>query len=241
MNKNESKEKEQKLIKCEMHLHTKGASPCAQVEPREIARLYSGAGFGAIAVTNHYMKYLFDVCYPPVSDREKAEIYLNYYRELKKECKPFGIKVFLGMELNPEKMNTPTSAPAAEFLCYGFDEDFLPENPRLYELTQRQLYELFEKKGYLMYQSHPFRAYCVQGDPEFMHGAEVYNGHPTQNSNNETALRFARRHSLLQIAGSDFHDGTISAGIYIPEDIEDGAQLVKYLRSGNPPLYTGEK
>lgn len=233
MDNNDATEK--KLIKCEMHLHTKGASPCAQVEPPRIAELYALAGYGAIAATNHYMKYLFESYYPEGSDRSRTEFFLSHYRRLREECRPCGIKVFLGMELNPESMNTEV-VPAAEFLCYGFDEEFLLQNPRLFELPQRQLFELFEEKGFVMFQSHPFRSYCVQGDPEFMHGVEVHNGHPTHFSNNDRALRFANEHSLLQIAGSDFHDGAITAGIYIPKDIEDGAGLARYLKKGNPPL-----
>ena len=51
-----------------------GLKPCARVEAEEIARLYSEAGYGAIAVTNHYMKYLFDSYYPPLRP-QKAEMY----------------------------------------------------------------------------------------------------------------------------------------------------------------------
>ncbi|NLK18003.1 MAG: PHP domain-containing protein [Clostridiales bacterium] len=231
----EKTEEKAGTVKCELHLHTKGSSPCARVEAEEIARLYSEAGYGAIAVTNHYMKYLFDSYYPPLSDLKKAEMYLGLYRELKEKCRPYGIKVFLGMELNPECMNTEV-VPAAEFLCYGLTEEFLLRHPRLFDLSQRRLFELFEENGILMYQSHPFRSYCVQADPKLMHGVEVRNGHPKQENNNEEALRFAEEHCLLQIAGSDFHEGAITAGIYIPEDVADGARLVKYLRSGNPPL-----
>lgn len=228
-------ERETRAVKCEMHLHTAGASPCARVEAEEIARLYSEAGYGAIAVTNHYMKHLFENYYPPMSDIKKVEMYLGFYRELKEKCRPYGIKVFLGMELNPDCMNIEVT-PQVEFLCYGVTEEFLLRHPRLFDLSQSQLYGLFEENGILMYQSHPFRGYCYRANPKLMHGVEAHNGHPGHQSNNGQALAFAKEHNLLQIAGSDFHEGAITSGIYIPDDIEDDAGLVKYLRSGNPPL-----
>lgn len=215
-----------------MHLHTLGASPCGKVSPSEIAAMYHNAGYKAITVTNHYMKLLFTHMYPCVTEREKIKYFIGFYKSVKNYCKQYGIKVFLGMELNPESMNTPDVVPAAEFLCYGVTEEFLYKNLKLYDLTQKELFNLFEKNNILMLQSHPFRGYCVLGDYRYMHGVEVYNGHPVHDSNNQKSEEFANIHNLIGIAGSDFHEKNgITSGIYIPEGIENSTQLVDYLKN----------
>ena len=221
------------MIKCEMHLHVLGTSPCAKVAPDDIAKLYSKAGYGAITVTNHYMKWLFLNYYKAETEEGKLKFYIDSYKSLKKSCQPYGIKVFLGMELNPEFINTPEHCPAAEILCYGVTEKFLYQYPGLYDYSLENLYELFNKNGIVMFQSHPFREYCLRFDPKYLHGVEIYNGHPTHNSHNDAAEKYAKENNLLGISGSDFHefDGTISGGIYIPESINDSPSLAKYIKN----------
>lgn len=225
------------MIKCEMHLHTKGGSYCGQSMPREIAQEYFNAGYKAVVVTNHYMKSLFDYYYTQRTEKQKVKYYISLYKEVKKYCGEYGIKVFLGLELNPDCMNTPTASPAAEFLCYGVTEDFLYGNLRLYDLTQQQLYELFEKNNILMMQSHPFRSYCILGDPRYMHGVEVYNGHPTQQNNNYKSEQFAEEHHLIGISGSDYHArGGIDGGIYLSHNINTDFELVNYIKNNKLKL-----
>jgi len=226
-----------KLIKCEMHLHTFGGSPCGKVSPRDIAILYNRAGYGAITVTNHYMKYFFEHMYPFGSDTDRIKNYIGFYKGVEYYCKPFGIKVFLGMELNPECMNTPTASPAAEFLCYGVTEDFLYNNLRLYDYTQRELFELFNRNDIVMLQSHPFREYCTLGELEYMHGIEEYNGHKGHTSHNEKAKELVKQQGFIGISGSDFHemDG-ITAGVYIPETIDNNIQFAEYIKNNKLKL-----
>lgn len=224
------------MIKCEMHLHVLGTSPCAKVAPDDIARLYSEAGYGAIVVTNHYMKYLFSDYYKFDTEEEKIKFYIVSYKSLKKSCKPYCIKVFLGMELNPEFINTLEHNPAAEILCYGVTEKFLYKYQRLYDYSLKDLFELFEKNGIVIFQSHPFRDNCIRFDPKYLHGVEIYNGHPMHNSHNDTAKQYAKDNNLLSVSGSDFHEigNTISGGIYIPESINDSPSLARYIK--NNPL-----
>jgi hypothetical protein len=145
------------------------------------------------------------------------------------------------MELNPECTNTPTVAPASEFLCYGITEKFLRSHPRLYDYTQKELFELFNSEGIAMFQSHPFRGYCVLGDFRYLHGLEVYNGHPYHNSNNEKAEQTAKENNLIGISGSDFHetDNTIRGGIYIPKYIDSGKELSAYIKNNKLRLIRG--
>jgi predicted metal-dependent phosphoesterase TrpH len=232
-------ERKAPMIKCETHLHTKGASYCGLSSPEEIAAEYYLNDYGAVVVTNHYMQYLFDTLYTERTLKQKVARYISYYKRLKECCAPH-IKVFLGLELNLNCMNTPEVMPAAEFLCYGVTEEFLYRNMELYNLTQRQLFELCEENGIVMFQSHPFRSYCVLGDPKYMHGVEVYNGHPTQQTNNEKSERFAGEHNLREISGSDYHSaGGAGGGIYIPENIDTERQLAGYIKNNKLKLIKG--
>lgn len=228
------------MIKCEMHMHILGISPCARVAPQEIAKIYHEAGYGAVTVTNHYMKYLFK-SYDIESEEGKIKFYIDSYKSLKDCCAPYGIKIFLGMELNPDCLNTPENNPGVELLCYGVTEEFLYKNPRLYDLTQKEFFKLAENNGILVYQAHPFRGYCLRADPRYMHGVEIYNGHPFHDSHNNLAEEFAKEHNLKGISGSDFHEtgNTVRGGIYIPEDINDSKGLAGYLK-GNTPLLIRE-
>lgn len=223
------------LIKCEMHLHTLGGSPCAKVMPENIAEIYSEAGYGAITVTNHYMKYIFESFYPFSTDKERIKYFISHYKTLEKCCKPFGIKVFLGMELNPEIMNAKAAMPAAEFLCYGVTEKFLYDYPRLYNYTQKELFELFDKNNILMFQAHPFRGYCTLGDLKYMHGVETFNGfHESFNHKSED---LAKENNLLRVSGSDFHEkGVPNGGIYIPDSIDSSEKLAHYIKNNKIQL-----
>jgi hypothetical protein len=90
-----------------------------------------------------------------------------------------------------------------------------------------------------MYQAHPFREYCVLGDPHFMHGVEIYNQINRKYSNvaNARAEAFAKEHHLLSIAGTDFHHietaATGLSGVYLPETINTPMEFVKYAKE-NP-------
>lgn len=232
------------MIKCEMHLHIYGASGCAAETPENIAKIYYKAGYGAITVTNHYMKYIFENYYPSRlnTDRERIKYYVSFYKELKKCCKPYGIKVFLGMELNPECMNTAEVTPAAEFLCYGVTEKFLYDYPCLYDYTQKELFEIFNSNKILMFQAHPFRGYCIRGDFRYMHGLEVYNGN--HQNNNQMAEAAAKQNNLLAVSGSDFHvnlENSVSGGILIPENINNSVQLAMYIKNNRIELIKGQQ
>jgi hypothetical protein len=237
----QSPEGRRRMIKCETHLHAAGGSPCASAAPAEIAADYARAGYKAVCVTNHYMKSLFEYYYPAGGEREKIAYYISIYRAVKAECKKRGIKTFLGMELNPQCTNTETVEPVQEYLCYGLTEKFLYDNPRLYDLTQKEQFALLSASGGAMFQAHPFRGYCTRGDPKYMHGAECFNGHAGHDSHNDLAGAFAAENGLLRLSGSDYHDaGTeIRGGVWLPEEIGSDKEFAAYLLSGTARLIRG--
>ena len=84
----------------------------------------------------------------------------------------------------------------------------------------------------LIYQAHPFRPGITPAPLGLIDGIEVYNGNPRQNSNNNTALAFARQNNLRMISGSDFHrlPDLARGGLILPEAVEDSRGLVRVLK-----------
>ena len=82
-----------------------------------------------------------------------------------------GLNVILGLEIRfidgPE-----------DYLIYGVNEEFLIENPELYNLNLMEFRNMVKDKGMLIYQAHPFRPGLVVQEPKLLDGIEVYNGNP---------------------------------------------------------------
>ncbi len=99
--------------------------------------------------------------------------------------------------------------------------------------SQEELFEIAEKNGFFLYQTHPQRKDIVFGNPDFMHGAESFNGHVNHINGNEKAKEFIEEHSLKKMSGTDYHDKgqPITGGIYVPENINDNLSLACYLRN----------
>ena len=118
-----------------------------------------------------------------------------------------------------------------EYMLLGFNRAFLYDNPRLYELSQQELFALADKNGIFMYQTHPFRAGVKAGDPKYIHGAECFNGHYHHPNNNILAEKFCKENNLIGLSGTDYHhdDQPITAGIFIPNEINDEHALVEYI------------
>jgi hypothetical protein len=221
--------------KAETHLHTAGGSGCAVAGAAEIARVYKARGYKIITVTNHFSQFVFEDYFPVGSRKEKIDRYAGLFYELRGACAAEGITVLLGAELA-----LALEGDRQEYLLYGISEAFLYDNPTLYRLPQRDVFGIVSEAGALMYQAHPFRPYCTRGNPEFMHGVEVFNAHPGHDNSNGCALEFAAANGLLKIGGSDFHDvfppGAKMSGVFVPDGVSDGAEFAQYLRYGKPKI-----
>ena len=137
-----------------------------------------------------------------------------------------GLKVLLGMEI---KFNEGLN----EYLIYGFNPDFLYENPRLYEMNLKTFKQFIENTPLLIYQAHPFRVKMTPAVPEYLHGIEIYNGNPRHNSNNHKAFDYAAKHNLKMLSGSDFHQmqDTGRGRIIINEAPENSLEFVELIRN----------
>ena len=208
------------MILTEPHLHTSIGSTCGRVPPKEIPWLYKEAGYGAIVVTDHY--YIKTI----TTYSKSADAWLEGYRETRREGKKAGVKVFLGMEL---RLNDAVE----DFLVYGLDEAFVKKNEKIYLLSLPEVFDFLDSQGFLIYQSHPFRDGIIVQNSRFLHGIEVFNGKLRQENNNEKAETYAKKHSLLRLAGSDFHryEDTGSGGIYIDEGVETEKELAEYMKT----------
>ncbi|MBQ9709422.1 MAG: hypothetical protein IJV67_02240, partial [Clostridia bacterium] len=129
----------------------------------------------------------------------------------------------------------------SEFLLYGTDEEFFYKTYNLYTLNQKELFEVCNKYGVLVYQSHPLRDkhFCIPLDPRYMHGVEVFNPH--FESKISKTLEIANNNKLLMSAGSDVHTlPATEAGLYIPKEITNEKALADYLRKGESIIFGKE-
>ena len=226
------------MIKLETHCHSKGGSGCAKCEPSHILKRYKEEGYGGIVLTNHYCKRYYDT-YEGETHKEKMDFYFLLYREFEKECEKNGMKSFFGAEIN---VASPPDT-YQEFMLYGFEEKFLYDNKPLFLFTQEELFKLADKAGLLLYQTHPFRRHVFTGNPEFMHGAEAFNGHINHVNNNEAANDFCEKNNLIKLSGTDFHDPdqALTGGIFIPESVNTNAALKDYIFSGKAEIIDGKE
>ena len=226
------------MIKFETHCHTLGGSTCATTPVNVIADIYKAAGYGAIAVTNHFNESQLAL-YPGKDRAEKLAFYFSLVREAKNAFDKVGIRTFFGAEIAIKT----ESEGYAEYMVYGLDKSFFYDLPALYELKQKELFKIVDSVGGFMYQTHPFRPCIELGNPEFMHGAEAFNGHFHHDSRNELAEKFCECNGIIKMSGTDFHheDQPVTAGLWIPEDITDEKELVQYIKSGKAELIKNDE
>lgn len=212
-------------FKYETHLHTKETSGCAKVSAFEIPQLYKDAGYDAIVVTDHYSPNFFEPRRDIDWDRCVRQ-YLEGYFIAAREGVKIGLPVLLGMEITFEESHN-------DYLVYGFDERFLYHHPRLYKKKLKDFRKIADKYGLFVAQAHPFRPHMQEVKPKFLDGMEIFNGNPRHNSHNDLAEEHARKHKLIPLSGSDFHqrEDLARGGIIIDEFIGNSEDLASYLRN----------
>lgn len=212
------------MFKIEMHFHTAQSSPCGRVDGAEGIRLYKEAGYEGVVVTDHFSRlYYGDSQANPWTD--VVDRFLTGYREAREAGERLGVEVYLGMEICfPDSDN--------DYLLYGFDEEFLYNNPWLYETDLEDFNKLVQANDLFIAQAHPFRGYCSRADYRHLHGVEVDNANPRHQSHNHLAQAWAQTHELIPITGSDFHQIEDISGnglIFetMPETIKELVQKIK--------------
>lgn len=185
------------MFKFEPHAHTAESSACSSLPARELVERYHVAGFDGIAITDHLYKYLvanhnnqWDAC---------IDYLLQGYKAAKQRGDELGMKVILGMELSFTDRHN-------DYLVYGFDEEFLRNNPNLCSLGIKKFFRRYGK-DLLIIHAHPYRYGNEAVFPEYIHGVEVHNGNPRHPNNNKKAMSlYTARPELYPINASDAHE-----------------------------------
>ena len=215
------------MYKYDIHVHTKETSPCGKVEAVDVVKLYKSSGYTGIVITDHYYKDFFDKS-PCIGWNGKIDDYLKGYKKALREGTIIGLHVLLGMEI---KFNDNPN----DYLVYGIDEDFLKNNPELYNLDLKEFKDVLSGTNTLIYQAHPFRKGQYVKEPELLDGIEVYNGNPRHDSHNEQAYNYAIKKHLKYISGSDFHQvcDIAKGGIIVNDYITTINELIMVLNKNN--------
>ncbi len=210
---------EEYKYKTELHAHTKPASLCGKVLPKDIIKAYKESGYTSITVTNHF--YIPSDC----TKEERIERILADYHKMQKLGKEAGINVIFGLELRfTEHLN--------DYLIYGIEEEELSS---IYDLLDKGIdnfYKVYKNEKNVIFQAHPFRDNMRLANIESIDGIEVFNLHPGHNSRIGLAARYARENKLLITAGTDFHDPNCDSlcAVMTKEPVTNSIQLARILK-----------
>ncbi len=213
-----------KQFKIEMHHHTSEVSVCAHVKAADGIQMAADCGYDAVVITDHYTPETFSEL-AHLSWPQQVDQYLSGYYAALAAAKSLKLTVLPGMEIRfYENWN--------DYLVYGVNRSFLLEFPHLYKLTIERFSQLCRKQGLLLFQAHPFRNKMTVVDPALLDGIEGLNANPRQDSRNDIAQVWARRHGLATIAGSDFHQSGDqgSSGLLLQQPVRTNQDLVSALR-----------
>ena len=211
---------ENKFIKIDPHVHSKGISTCSHISCEEIIDKKIRLGYDGAILTNHCQPWY----YSESEHKNFVERVIEEYHRGKAYATDKGFRWYLGLEVS---LGEPHYA---DWLLYGVTEEFLRASPCLYTLTQKELYSLCEKWGIVLVQAHPYRqAPC---DPLYMHGVEM-NCSRGDLGKEPLVEKFAKEHNLIITCGTDDHHITNEyvGGIYIPAWCHTAADVAEYLRS----------
>ena len=181
-------------MKLELHSHTSEISPCGTIPAKELIELYKQKGFDGVVICDHFRESFFKLA----DDRENVEAFLKGYRIAKETGEKIGVKVYLGAEIKL------TTHPDNEYLLYGIDEEFLFENPRIFELPLEKVHEIVNAYGAVIIQAHPYRNGKCEPYSD-VDGYEIFNGHFCHHNDNQRAYELALETEKLQTSGSDTH------------------------------------
>lgn len=198
------------------HTHTAETSKCGHLPAAEVVDRYVRHGFSGLVVTDHlHPEYLSridtDHDWNAVCDH-----YLSGYHASKKRGDEVGFQVLLGAELRfPENDN--------DYLVYGIDENWLRSNPYICYMSAQEFFDKYHNQVLIIH-AHPFRKGSAPVQETAVHGAEIINGNPRHENNNDLALALCRRHpEYYRLAGSDTHRAgdEAQAGVLLPEKPKD--------------------
>ena len=208
-------------MKIDLHVHS-GFSICASTNYQEAITAYSQQGINFV-LCNHYNALYTRPYGGEYTPSDYPKRFVEEFYRAQKFGSDNGIKVFFGIEV----ALCLKDCPYAEFLIYGGTPEFLLQNPFIYDLGQKELFDLCEKNGLMLVQAHPFRK--EQGhfphDMKAVHGVEI-NCHYRFLREEEKVRSLAKKNNLIVTCGSDFHKkGQEGAGGIICPDVNNEQEL----------------
>lgn len=209
-------------MKIDLHVHS-GFSVCASADYKTVVNEYSEKGISFV-LCNHYNALYTAEYGGAYSKKDYADSFIEEFYLTRALGEKKGIKVFFGIEV---AICMP-DCPYAEFLIYGAQPRFLLDNPFIYNLSQKELFELTNKNNLVLVQAHPFRK--EQGhfphDCNYVHGVEI-NCHYRFLREEDKVRALANRYNLFVTCGSDYHGKNCGAGgiecseIYNESELKD--------------------
>lgn len=218
----------------QLHLHTSETSRCGIDDGAAMARACAEAGYDLIVITDHFFNANIR-CDAGLSWKQKVDFLFRGYRAARAEGEKLGLTVLKGWE---------TYNDGPEYLTYGLDERFLLENPDIARVSGPEYLRRIREAGGFVAHAHPYRkAYYIPPftpSPRGLEAFEVFNGvqdNPASShynlSYNAQALEAARRHGVIEIAGSDAHRVSEVRGgaMRLPHPVHTMPELIAALRA----------
>ncbi len=208
--------------KTELHCHSQDGSSCSNESAEGIVGKYLASGYRTICLTNHFCPSENSEC-----DWETRVDRMFYAYDRLVKASAGWLYIVMGMELSFENTHN-------DYLVYGFDRKFLLDRPELLKMTIGQFTSMARKQGLLTVQAHPFRYGMSLVPPDWIDGAEVFNGSLGHESNNDIAEFWAKKHGLIPTSGTDHHNKhhIPNGGIETDDPIRTAEELIAVLRSG---------
>ena len=191
--------RQQYPYRAELHAHCSPASPCGDLPPEEVVRIFHEAGYAGLALTNH----LFPALSQQILGESNKEKYLgmyfdNYYAACEAGEK-LGMKIWLGAELRW------CAQGDSDYLIYGVDESMLREIFEYLDGDPETFVRDCKSEKSFFIQAHPFRNGCTALDVNLLDGVEIFNMHPGHNSRVAIAAHHYKGNDLRIIMGTDYH------------------------------------
>ena len=211
----------------DMHTHSSGISECCQLDVCGIVDAAKSVGLDGIILTNHYHS---DGYLDYASKADYVESYIKEYYNAKAYGEKVGLKVFFGIEVTAEFMER------IHLLAYGVTEVFLRENPEVYNLSQKEIYEKVHQYGGILVEAHPFRHDCPILDTKYLDALEI-NCHPLYKTTHyEDVREGALKGGVKLTCGSDYHGDTSYrpfCGVYFPDDVKTIDDITQYIKNSS--------
>ena len=205
----------------DLHAHSSGISHCCRIPYDAVIRTAQEVGLSGILLSNHYQKsYVRDGDYAAFAKR-----YTQEFRLAKEYGDAVGCKVFFGAEVTMEQYN------GAHLLLYGITEEFIEENPTLFDWTMEEMYTAVKAVGGTLVQAHPYRKVKNLLPTRYLDGVEV-NCHPLYGKSDfADMVEIATENGLILTAGGDYHADTYrpKCGVYLPDHLQSGVEIGRYL------------